>query len=81
MESLWNRGTNQSWLILADSLRSSHVRVKGIPAGRWIDRATKNGVDIRVRENKNGTIRKEDLPNHPETTVARGLTEEPDGYA
>lgn len=40
----------------------------------------KNSVDIRDRENKNVTVRRGDLPNHPGTTVARSLAEVPDGY-
>ncbi len=80
MESLWIKGTTHSWFIRAESLRSSHVRVKGIPAGRCVDRATKNSVDTRDRENNNDvTIRKENLPNHSEATVTRIFTEPPDG--
>jgi hypothetical protein len=79
MESLWIKGATHSWFIRAESLRSSHVRVKSISAARWVDRATKNGVDTRDRENKNVTIRKKNLPNHPETTVACIFTEPPDG--
>jgi hypothetical protein len=33
-----------------------------------------------IHEIEKITIRKENLPNHPETTVARSLTVEPDGY-
>ena len=80
MKRCENGGTNQSWCILADIFCSSHVRVKGISAARWVDRATKSRVGTRVRENKNVVIRKVDLPNHPESTVARSLTEVPDGY-
>ena len=80
MENRRNRVTNHSWCIRAESFRSSHVLVKSISAARWVDRATKNSVNTRDREDKNVTNRKESLPNHTETTVARSLTEEPDGY-
>ena len=40
----------------------------------------KYSVDIRDQENKKVTVRREDLPNHPGTTVARSLAEVPDGY-
>lgn len=33
-----------------------------------------------IHEFKDVTIRKVNLPNHPETTMTRSLTEEPDGY-